>query len=195
METNILRILILIILFFLLTCEYSTFISKLLSDDNNETEAISDVNKPKPLSRRSKEKSYSEISLSDVINADEESEDEDEDEETESDKEPRKSKSTFQSVKKQMITTMKNSCLPKLICELNASTNKDALTDGEKSLLRLIRETSISMTAEVTSKYHFAAHMGQLISGIDGNGCHNFYPSCPLPGVKILSMLKKDKLY
>lgn len=95
METNILRILILIILFFLLTCEYSTFISKLLSDDNNETEAISDVNKPKPLSRRSKEKSYSEISLSDVINADEESEDEDEDEETESDKEPRKSKCKY----------------------------------------------------------------------------------------------------
>lgn len=46
---------------------------------------------------------------------------------------------TFQSVKKKMISTMKNSCLPKLICELNASTNKDALTEGEKSLLKLIR--------------------------------------------------------
>uniref|UniRef100_A0A8D9BKB3 Uncharacterized protein n=1 Tax=Cacopsylla melanoneura TaxID=428564 RepID=A0A8D9BKB3_9HEMI len=79
METNVLRILILIILFFLLTCEYSTFISKLLSDDSNETEVLSDVNKPKPISRRSKDKSYynNEISLSEVINGDE---DEDEDE-------------------------------------------------------------------------------------------------------------------
>uniref|UniRef100_A0A8D8Y812 Zinc finger protein 330 homolog n=1 Tax=Cacopsylla melanoneura TaxID=428564 RepID=A0A8D8Y812_9HEMI len=125
--------------------------------------------------------------------SDDEDED-DEDDESDSDTESRRSKSTFLSVKKKMISTMKNSCLPKLICELNASTNKDALTEGEKSLLRLIRETSISMTAEVTSKYHFAAHMGQLISGIDGNGCHNFYPSCPLAGVQILNMLKKDKV-
>ena len=27
------------------------------------------------------------------------------------------------------------------------------------------------------SKYGFAAHMGQLVRGIDGQGCHNFYPS------------------
>ncbi|KAL1455633.1 hypothetical protein WDU94_009715 [Cyamophila willieti] len=196
METNVLRVLILIILFFLLTCEYSTFISKLLSDDNNETEVLSDVNKPKPISRRSKDKSYynNEISLSEVMNGEEDEDEEEEDDESDSDTESKRSKSTFQSVKKKMISTMKNSCLPKLICELNASTNKDALTEGEKSLLRLIRETSISMTAEVTSKYHFAAHMGQLISGIDGNGCHNFYPSCPLAGVQILNMLKKDKV-
>lgn len=56
------------------------------------------------------------------------------------------------------------------------------------------RETSISTTAEVTSKYHFAAHMGQLIAGIDGTGCHNFYPSCPFPGMQVLSMMKKIRI-
>lgn len=34
---------------------------------------------------------------------------------------------------------MKNSCLPKLICELNAMPQKDKLTDSEKALLSLIR--------------------------------------------------------
>lgn len=89
METNILRVFILIVLFFLLTCEYSTFISKLLSDDSSETEVTSDVNKPKAISRRSKEKSYDDISLSDVINEDDDEENEDEDNEDESEKESR----------------------------------------------------------------------------------------------------------
>jgi hypothetical protein len=35
--------------------------------------------------------------------------------------------------------TIKNSCLPKLICELNASPDKEKLTDSEKALLSLIR--------------------------------------------------------
>ncbi|XP_014287365.1 uncharacterized protein geko [Halyomorpha halys] len=91
-------------------------------------------------------------------------------------------------------TAVKNSCLPKLICELNASPEKDKLTPKAKSLLQLIRDTSISMTADSSSRYHFAAHMGQLISGIDGTGCHNFYPSCPLPSVKVLSLLSKPSL-
>lgn len=101
METNVLRILILIILFFLLTCEYSTFISKLLIDDN-ETEVITDVNKPNPITRRSKDKSYynNEISLSDVINGnegdnEEEEEDDNDENETESNKESMKSKCKY----------------------------------------------------------------------------------------------------
>lgn len=48
--------------------------------------------------------------------------------------------------------------------------------------------------AEVPSRYHFAAHMGQLISGIEGQGCHNFYPTCPLPGISVLNMMKKIRL-
>lgn len=98
METNVLRVLILIILFFLLTCEYSTFISKLLSDDNNETDVMGDAHKPKPISRRSKDKSYynNEISLSDVINGDDEEEVEDEEDAAiEGDIESRKSKCKY----------------------------------------------------------------------------------------------------
>lgn len=56
--------------------------------------------------------------------------------------------------------------------------------------LFVYRDTSITATAEITSKYHFAAHMGQLISGIEGTGCHNFYPDCPLPGFRVSQLLK-----
>lgn len=44
--------------------------------------------------------------------------------------------------KAQLLATMKNSCLPKLICELNAMPQKDKLTDSEKALLSLIRSVS-----------------------------------------------------
>lgn len=49
--------------------------------------------------------------------------------------------------KAQLLATMKNSCLPKLICELNAMPQKDKLTDSEKALLSLIR--SVSSTRSV----------------------------------------------
>ncbi|CAH0561877.1 unnamed protein product [Brassicogethes aeneus] len=98
------------------------------------------------------------------------------------------------SSKSQILQTIKNACLPKLICELTASPQKEKLTDSEKSLLTLLKDTSISTTAELTSKYHFAAHMGQLIAGIEGNGCHNFYPTCPFPGMQVLQMMKKVRM-
>ncbi|EEB12278.1 conserved hypothetical protein [Pediculus humanus corporis] len=90
------------------------------------------------------------------------------------------------------MAKIKKACLPKLICELNATPHRERLTETEKYLLDLISDTSISMTAEVTSKYHFAAHMGQLIAGIEGTGCYNFYPSCPIPGLQVLQMMKKS---
>nr|CAH7741581.1 unnamed protein product [Callosobruchus chinensis] len=96
-----------------------------------------------------------------------------------------------QNAKSKILKTIKRACLPKLICELTATPQKEKLTDSEKSLLNLLRDTTISTTAEVTSKYHFAAHMGQLISGVDSNGCHNFYPGCPFPGFQVLQMMKK----
>lgn len=99
-----------------------------------------------------------------------------------------------QSTRSQILQTIKNACLPKLICELTATPQKDKLSETEKSLLSLLRETTISTTAELTSKYHFAAHMGQLIAGVDGNGCHNFYPTCPFPGLQVLQMMKKVRM-
>ncbi|XP_022189931.1 uncharacterized protein LOC111048364 [Nilaparvata lugens] len=94
----------------------------------------------------------------------------------------------------QLVSTMKHVCLPKLICELNAGPHKEQLSEPERELLALISDTTIGTTAEVTSKYHFAAHMGQLIAGVDGTGCHNFYPTCPFPGLQVLNILKKVKL-
>ncbi|CAG9759610.1 unnamed protein product [Ceutorhynchus assimilis] len=99
-----------------------------------------------------------------------------------------------QATRSQILQTIKNACLPKLICELTATHQKEKLTETEKSLLNLLRETTISTTAELTSKYHFAAHMGQLIAGVDGNGCHNFYPTCPFPGLQVLQMMKKVRM-
>ncbi|KAG7206941.1 hypothetical protein KM043_000833 [Ampulex compressa] len=64
-----------------------------------------------------------------------------------------------------MMNTIKTACLPKLICELTSSVHRDQLSEMERSLLNLIRDTSLSTMAEVPSRYHFAAHMGQLISG------------------------------
>ncbi|XP_017884176.1 uncharacterized protein LOC108627437 [Ceratina calcarata] len=93
-----------------------------------------------------------------------------------------------------IMSTIKTACLPKLICELTSSVHQDQLSEMERSLLNLIRDTSLSTMAEVPSRYHFAAHMGQLISGLEGQGCHNFYPTCPLPGSSVLNMMKKIRL-
>ncbi|GAB1869501.1 hypothetical protein CAJAP_10580 [Camponotus japonicus] len=93
-----------------------------------------------------------------------------------------------------MMATIKTACLPKLICELTSSVHQDQLSEMERSLLNLIRDTSLSTMAEMPSRYHFAAHMGQLISGIEGQGCHNFYPTCPLPSNSVLNMMKKVRL-
>lgn len=98
------------------------------------------------------------------------------------------------SSKARLWATIKTWCLPKMICELHATPSKERLSDGERSLLALIRDTSLSSTAEVTSRYHFAAHMGQLIAGVDGTGCHNFYPQCPFPGTHVMSMMKRVKI-
>nr|XP_023021535.1 uncharacterized protein LOC111509911 [Leptinotarsa decemlineata] len=100
----------------------------------------------------------------------------------------------YHATRAKILKTIKKACLPKLICELTASTQREKLTESERSLLSLLKDTTISTTAEVTSKYHFAAHMGQLINGIDGNGCFNFYPTCPFPGLQVLQMIKKVRM-
>ncbi|XP_069680270.1 uncharacterized protein geko [Periplaneta americana] len=167
METVILRILLLVILFFLLTGDYTALFNQILQQGSKSV--------PAPRDARTTSKKY---------------EDDDADNSHIDDALEMYSATS----RSHLMATIKNSCLPKLICELNASPHKEKLTDSEKSLLSLIRDTSISVTAEVTSKYHFAAHMGQLIAGVDGAGCHNFYPTCPFPGLEVLHMMKKVKI-
>ena len=84
-----------------------------------------------------------------------------------------------------LIEEIRHSCLPRLVCELFAMEDKSSLTESEISLMSLIRQTSLSSRASYSSNYHFAAHMGQLLVGIDGNGCQNFYPACPLAGHQV----------
>jgi hypothetical protein len=51
------------------------------------------------------------------------------------------------------------------------------------------RVTSLSMGG--SNKYHYAAHMGQLIRGVEGSGCHHFFPSCPFTGDDVRHIARK----
>lgn len=169
MEANLVRILLLIALFFLLSSDYSSVVRQLIpifddGEDDSESNEV-DIAPPKLSVEKIEHNS---------LKADD-------------------NEKTLMLARKKILNAVKNSCLPKLICELNAAPNKENLSQSEVSLLNLIRDTSISATAEITSKYHFAAHMGQLISGVEGTGCHNFYPDCPLPGFRVSQLLKSVK--
>ncbi|XP_046984449.1 uncharacterized protein LOC124554829 [Schistocerca americana] len=159
MEAGVLRVVVLVALFLLLTADYSTLLAQLLTVLGSPAVPAFDT-KPAETALAAEHESW-ELYPS--------------------------------STRAKLLSTIKNSCLPKLICEMNAMPSKEKLTESEKALLNLIRDTSISVTAEVTSRYHFAAHMGQLIAGVDGAGCHNFYPNCPFPGLTALQMIKSAR--
>ncbi|XP_014236227.1 uncharacterized protein LOC106658682 [Trichogramma pretiosum] len=91
--------------------------------------------------------------------------------------------------REKLFAIMKAICLPKLVCELSRAAHEDHLTVVERSLLEVISDTSLNYGGEL-SKFHYAAHMGQLIRGIDNQGCHNFFPSCPLSSKQVLGMAK-----
>lgn len=93
-----------------------------------------------------------------------------------------------------LIEEIRHSCLPRLVCELFAMEDKSSLTDSELSLMSLISQTSLGTRASSSSNYHFAAHMGQLLVGIDGNSCQYFYPACPLAGHQALALARKIKV-
>jgi len=97
------------------------------------------------------------------------------------------------NMRSQMTKVMQEWCLPKLVCELYASIGErqTPISEAEQGLLTIIKDTSWSLSGDLTSKYHFAAHMGQLMQNVEGNGCYNFYPNCPLSGPKVLQMVKK----
>merc|ERR1712062_844008 len=83
-------------------------------------------------------------------------------------------------------------CLPKLVCELYSKPFDASFTDSEKSLMGLIG--SSWMGAVKPSKYHYAAHFGQLIQGYEGQGCHNMYPMCPFSGEDVQQIARKIPL-
>lgn len=90
--------------------------------------------------------------------------------------------------KKEVLNTITTYCLPKLICQLFALQSRDHITDSERNLIALIGSTGLS---SVPSKYSYAAHMGQLVRGVEGQGCHNFYPNCPFSNNDVTEIAKR----
>ncbi|KAL0275527.1 UNVERIFIED_CONTAM: hypothetical protein PYX00_003350 [Menopon gallinae] len=174
MDREVIRVLIVVSLVFLIVGDFATFFAPFLQMVGLDGEEGATAPKRQPL--RTGQKDYAEDGPPDDGNGE---------------GEILGSSSVSKST---LMATIRNSCLPKLICELNATPHKERLSESERSLFGLIKDTTLSSTAEVTSKYHFAAHMGQLIAGIEGTGCHNFYPSCPFPGLQVLQMIKKVKI-
>jgi len=90
--------------------------------------------------------------------------------------------------KKQVLSTITGHCLPKLVCQLYALENTQSISDSERNLISLIGSATLS---GFPSKYSFAAHMGQLVRGVDGQGCHNFYPGCPFSNQDVMHIAKR----
>lgn len=101
----------------------------------------------------------------------------------------------FDSVahKERLKNSLREACLPKLLCEMAAKPNY-SLNLRERDLLSLIRSTTLSLTMAVSpTKWHFAAHMGQLLrdagdSLVTPMGCSHLWPSCPYSSKKLLKL-------
>jgi len=66
--------------------------------------------------------------------------------------------------------------------------NRDRITDSERNLITLVGSAGLTGSP---SKYSFAAHMGQLVRGLEGTGCHNFYPDCPFSNQDVLQIARR----
>lgn len=95
--------------------------------------------------------------------------------------------------KERLKNSLREACLPKLLCEMAAKPNY-SLNVRERDLLSLIRSTTLSLTMAVSpTKWHFAAHMGQLLrdagdSLVTPMGCSHLWPSCPYSSKKLLKL-------
>ncbi|XP_030372504.1 uncharacterized protein LOC115622636 [Scaptodrosophila lebanonensis] len=101
--------------------------------------------------------------------------------------------------KAQLTDTIKESCLPKMLCEL-ASKPEYMLSEKEKELLRLIRSPTMPWMMNMPpSKWYFAAHMGELMrftgDGLSGPmGCANLWPNCPISSKKLMKLSYKVRV-
>ena len=62
------------------------------------------------------------------------------------------------------------------------------LTFTKVAIPNYFRSASLSGTP---SKYSFAAHMGSLMRGVEGQGCHNLYPECPFSNQDVTQIAKR----
>jgi len=86
------------------------------------------------------------------------------------------------------LDTITSHCLPKLVCQLYSLTSRDEITDAERHLINIIGSVGVTGAA---SKYSYAAHMGQLVRGLEGQGCHNFYPCCPFSNTDVMELARR----
>ncbi|EDW94631.1 uncharacterized protein LOC6534237 isoform X1 [Drosophila yakuba] len=98
--------------------------------------------------------------------------------------------------KSKLTDTIKESCLPKMLCEL-ASKPEYQLSEKERELLRLIRSPTMPWMMNMPpSKWYFAAHMGELMRHTSDNlsgpmGCANLWPNCPISSKKLMKLSYK----
>lgn len=95
-----------------------------------------------------------------------------------------------------LSANMRNSCLPKMLCEI-AAKPRTALSDKEKTLLDLLTSTTLSSSwYAAPSKWHYASHMGQLMrytgDSMSGPiGCSQLWPQCPFSSKRLLQLSTK----
>ncbi|ALC45012.1 gk [Drosophila busckii] len=101
--------------------------------------------------------------------------------------------------KPQLTDTIKESCLPKMLCELAAKPEYQ-LSEKERELLRLIRSPTMPWMMNIPpSKWYFAAHMGELMRHTSDNlsgpmGCANLWPNCPISSKKLMKLSYKVRV-
>ncbi|XP_055696743.1 uncharacterized protein LOC129797897 [Phlebotomus papatasi] len=105
---------------------------------------------------------------------------------------------TYQISKRKLTQTLRESCLPKMLCEMAARPSYN-LSDRERDLLTLIKSTTLTLAMAVApTRWHFAAHMGQLLRSGDSLsgtiGCSQLWPQCPFSSQKLMQLSSKVSL-
>jgi len=72
-------------------------------------------------------------------------------------------------------------CIPKMICESSAADSGDL---EQNSVLKELGNKFLTEFDAVS--YHLASMIGRLFQNVDGVGCHNLYPNCPLSQKQLL---------
>ncbi|XP_066950982.1 uncharacterized protein [Macrobrachium rosenbergii] len=87
-----------------------------------------------------------------------------------------------------------HACLPKFICEIHAHHVSSDLTELEKDIIGLFRNyVVLEGPGSPVYTYQLAAHMGQLVTGLEPSPCQDLYPMCPLSRHQLLDILRNVK--
>ncbi|CAO1416432.1 unnamed protein product [Diamesa serratosioi] len=104
-------------------------------------------------------------------------------------------KKVILNVQDKINDSLRDLCLPKLLCEIAAKPNY-LLSDKERHVLSLLKSTSLSDSPSI---WHFSSHMGQLMrhsaDSLGGPmGCAMLWPKCPYSSDKLMKMSNKVRL-